>query len=70
MLILTRRPGESLRISDDVVITILALNSGGNVRLGIAAPKHIPVHRQEVYARIQVEKNSDIAPEGGHVDPK
>ena len=57
MLILTRRPGESLRICDDVVITVLSLKSG-QVRMGIEAPKHIPVHRQEVYERIQAEKLS------------
>jgi carbon storage regulator len=54
MLILTRRPGESIRIGDDVTVTVLALN-GNQVRIGIAAPRTVPVHRQEIYARIRAE---------------
>jgi carbon storage regulator len=54
-LILTRTPGESIKIGDDVTVTIYAVN-GNQVRLGIAAPKSTPVHRQEVYERIQAEK--------------
>ena len=55
MLILLRREGESLKIGDDVTITVLALR-GGQVRLGIAAPKQVVVHRQEVYERIRAER--------------
>lgn len=52
MLILTRRIGESLRIGDDVSVS--ALGIGGNqVRLGIKAPKEVPVHREEIYRKIQ-----------------
>jgi carbon storage regulator len=54
MLILTRRPQESLKIGDDVTITILALK-GNQVRVGIQAPKSIAVHRNEVYERIRNE---------------
>jgi carbon storage regulator len=54
MLILTRRPHESLRIGDDITITILACK-GTQVRVGIEAPKSIAVHRNEVYERIQSE---------------
>jgi carbon storage regulator len=51
MLILTRRVGERLFIGGDVQVTVLAVR-GEQVRVGIAAPKHVPVHREEVYERI------------------
>ena len=47
MLVLTRRGGESVRIGDDVTVTVLE-DGGRPVRLGIDAPKEIPVHREEV----------------------
>lgn len=55
MLILTRRIGENLMIGDDVQVTVLGI-SGNQVRLGVNAPKEIPVHREEVYERIKEEK--------------
>lgn len=55
MLILTRRVGEVLCIGDDVTVTILGV-TGGQVRLGINAPKDVEVHRDEIYQRIQAEK--------------
>jgi carbon storage regulator len=55
MLILTRRPGETLRIGDDIEITILS-QDGQQTRVGITAPKETPVHREEVYERIREEK--------------
>ena len=58
MLILSRRRLESLRIGDDVTITILALDRN-QVRVGIAAPKNIPVHREEVYERLRAERLAD-----------
>jgi carbon storage regulator len=54
MLVLSRRLGETLIIGDDVKITVLGI-SGNQVRLGIAAPKDVSVHREEVYRRIQDE---------------
>jgi carbon storage regulator len=56
MLILTRRVGESLIIGEDVVVNVLGVK-GNQVRIGIDAPKDVSVHREEIYDRIQAEKN-------------
>ena len=52
MLVLSRRPQESFRIGHDIVITVLEV-SGDKVRIGIDAPSHVQVHRQEVYLEVQ-----------------
>ncbi len=54
MLVLSRQRDESIIIADNIVITIVDIR-GDKVRLGIDAPKEIPVHRQEVYDAIQRE---------------
>ena len=54
MLILTRRVGEALKIGDNVDITILGIK-GNQVRIGINAPKDVPVHREEIYTKIKHE---------------
>lgn len=61
MLILTRRVGETLIIGDDVTITVLGIK-GHQVRLGINAPKTVSVHREEIYQRIQQEKQKSQEP--------
>ncbi|MEE8059947.1 MAG: carbon storage regulator CsrA [Pseudomonadales bacterium] len=58
MLILMRRVGETLMIGDEVTTTILEVK-GNQVRIGINAPKKIPVHREEIYYKIKNEKDSD-----------
>ena len=55
MLILTRRVGETLMIGDEVSVTILGVK-GNQVRIGIQAPKSVAVHREEIYKRIQRER--------------
>ncbi|UZH07624.1 carbon storage regulator CsrA [Heyndrickxia coagulans] len=59
MLILSRKKGESIQIGDDIEITIAAIQ-GDQVKIGIDAPKHVEIHRKEVYLDIQ-EENANAA---------
>lgn len=54
MLVLTRKAGEGIIISDDIKITIVEI-TGGGIRIGIDAPRETRVHRQEVYDKIKQE---------------
>ncbi len=58
MLVLTRKVGETLRIGDEVKVTVLGIK-GNQVRIGIDAPKNVPVHRQEVYERIKRDEQEE-----------
>ncbi|WP_417441321.1 carbon storage regulator CsrA [Idiomarina sp.] len=58
MLILTRRNGETLKIGDEVSVTVLGIK-GNQVRLGIEAPQDVGVHREEIYLRIESESENE-----------
>lgn len=60
MLVLTRKPNQSVIIGNDIEITIVEVR-GDQVRLGINAPKDISVHRREVYDAIQQQKKAAVA---------
>jgi carbon storage regulator len=60
MLILTRRAGETLRIGDNVEVTVMAVN-GAQVRIGIKAPRDVVVDREEIAERKRREKDSPAA---------
>ena len=61
MLILTRRVGETLMVGDEVTVTVLGVK-GNQVRIGVNAPRDVAVHREEIYQRIQDEKNDADGP--------
>ena len=66
MLILTRRVGETIMIGDDVTVTVLGVK-GNQVRIGVNAPDDVPIHREEIYARIQRQHMGPS--EGGEDSP-
>jgi carbon storage regulator len=59
MLILTRRTGETVMIGNEVTLTVLGVK-GNQVRIGINAPKNVPVHREEIYERIKREMQGEV----------
>ena len=61
MLVLTRRVGETIRVGEEVTITVLGIR-GNQVRLGIEAPLSIAVHREEIFERIQAEQSAPPHP--------
>ena len=66
MLNLSRRVGETIKIGDEITIVVLPFKSNGEVRLGIAAPTTVAIHRSEIYERIRHAR--PVAAE--HPDPR
>jgi len=64
MLVLSRKHGEEILIGDDVVITVVEVR-GKFVRIGIEAPKQVPVRRREVHEAIRRDRNNLTPPTGG-----
>lgn len=60
MLVLTRKAGESIVIGNEVVITVLEIR-GGQIRLGVDAPRNLAVHRAEVYQQVMAENQAAVA---------
>ncbi len=60
MLIITRRPGQRIMLGDDVTLHVMEIN-GNNVRLGVEAPKSLPVYREEIWASVKQENKEAAA---------
>lgn len=67
MLVLTRKSNQSIMIADDVEISVLSI-VGDKVRIGIEAPKSVPIFRKEVYLQIKRERQGGDAPDASPED--
>ncbi len=67
MLVLSRRPGESIVIGGEVVVTIVEVR-GGQVRIGIDAPRSVEVHREEIYRQVVAENIAAVESAGQDPD--
>ena len=67
MLVLTRRANQSIMIGHDVVVTVLEVR-GDQIRLGIQAPRHVDVHREEVYRELQRTNQLAASPSAKALD--
>ena len=63
MLVLTRRPHQSIHIGDDIVVTVLEVK-GDQIRIGINAPRNVQVHREEVLQALTQANRSAVLPTG------
>ena len=63
MLALTRKKGESLVVNNNIEITVLEIR-GDQIKIGISAPKDVPIYRKEVYLQIQQENEAAISVDG------
>jgi len=61
MLVLSRRINETVAIGDEIKVTVLGTN-GGQIRIGVLAPREVPVHREEVFHRIQDDERDPEPP--------
>src|SRR4051794_39388723 len=70
MLIITRKPGEKIMLGDDVTVEVIEI-SGSSVRIGIDAPRSVPVYREEIWAAVKAENAAaaDAAPAADEVKP-
>ena len=66
MLIITRRAGQRVMLGDDIAIHVMEI-AGNNVRLGIAAPKELPVYREEIWAAVRSENEMAAAVEADRI---
>jgi carbon storage regulator len=57
MLIITRRPGERIVLGDDIVVTVMEI-SGQTARIGIAAPRELPIYREEIWEAVKAENQA------------
>lgn len=62
MLILSRKRKEQIVIGDDIIVEVVEIQSSGKVRLGVIAPKDVPVHRLEVYVAIHGQAPKEPSP--------
>ena len=60
MLIITRRPGEKIMLGDDITVHVMEI-VGNNVRLGVEAPKQLPVYREEIWAAVKEENQASAS---------
>ena len=60
MLIITRKPGEKIMLGDDVIVEVIEV-SGSSVRIGIAAPRSLPVYREEIWTAVKEENAASAA---------
>ncbi len=63
MLALTRRKGESLVVNNNIEVTILEIR-GDQIKIGITAPREVPIYRKEVYLQIEDENKAALHPDG------
>lgn len=61
MLIITRKPGEKIMLGDDVTIEVIEV-SGSSVRIGIAAPRSLPVYREEIWKSVKNDRGASAVP--------
>ena len=69
MLVLSRKKNESIVINDSIVITVVEIR-GDKVRLGIEAPREVPIHRSEVHAAIVAQENAPASAEQSCSSPE
>jgi carbon storage regulator len=60
VLIITRRPGEKIMLGDDITVHVMEI-VGNNVRLGVEAPKRLPVYREEIWAAVKEENQASAS---------